>query len=129
MKRIEKLRKCIKNLIKQNVDNLSSFSVDSFMQPSDPEFPAQASVYETVKANIEDPSSVDGFDSIEVTLEDLFLKLTTDLIAPTKEDIEEELKRTQEANQAKSDVPESQSSKAKGKRKDSQGNNKIILNL
>lgn len=129
MRRIEKLKKWIKNLIKQNIDSLDNFSIDSFISAADEEFYDQASIYETIKANIDDPSSIDGFDSIDVTLEDLFLKLTSDLIAPTKEDIEEDLKRTQEMNQTQNEITDPQISKSKGKRKESSCNNKIILNL
>lgn len=129
MRRIEKLKKWIKNLIKQNIDSLDNFSIDSFISATDEEFCGQANIYETIKANIDDPSSIDGFDSIDVTLEDLFLKLTSDLIAPTKEDIEEDLKRTQEMNQAQNEIADPQISKSKGKRKESSCNNKIILNL
>ena len=82
-----------------------------------------------MKVNINDPSSIDGLDTIEVTLEDLYVKLTNDLISPTKEDIEDVLKRTQEATEIVNVVADVQPSKTKNKKKESQGNNKIILNL
>ena len=122
MRRIEKLRKWIKSLIKQNWDNLNEFSLEKFIEPNTNIMEDHTSPYNSISTNLNDPNSLDGLDTIEVTLDDLFIRLTTDWIVPTREDYEEERKRIQE-NENWNKESESKENK------ESNENNKIILKI
>lgn len=81
MKKHEKLRKCIKNLIKQNVDDLVNYDVsrmfsDDILSNANGQSVVDVMSYFNGGDNAEG-STHDDLSSHEVSLEDLFLKVTS----------------------------------------------------
>ena len=129
MRKIEKLRKCLKNLIKQNNENLNEFNIDKLFEPSLNQNDEHTSAYSSINTNLNDPNSLDGLDTIEVTVEDLYLKLISDWIVPTREDYEEERKKSQDHNENWAESTEPLPKSKSKKKNDIVENNKIVMKI
>lgn len=129
MKRIEKLRKCLKSLIKKNHEILKDFNIDSFIDANFCQSEDGSNIYNLINKNINDPGSIDGLEEINVTHEDLFTKLTSNCIAPTKEDYELALKISQEPVLPWNDTVDVQPKSNSKKKSGTKSVNKIVVKL
>ena len=78
MKRHEKLKRCIKCLIKQNLEDLKNFDLTKIIEENDNSTDENKTAKKKIKTSVDDSSLIDGNDLVEVTLEDLFVKITSD---------------------------------------------------
>lgn len=129
MKRIEKLRKWLKHIINKNHESLKDFTIDRLFDSNLCDAQGEDNLYSLINKSINDPGSIDGLDEINVTHEDLFAKLTTNCITPTKEDYELALKLSWEPEPQLNGVSEVQPKPKSKKKCDTKSENKIVMNL
>lgn len=77
MKRHEKLRKCIRSLIKQNNEDLQNFDAHQFVDQSAMDEDAQLAFTHMTYTNITENEKIGDEDTIEVSESDLLAKLTS----------------------------------------------------